>query len=334
MVELSRHIESLLLKHDCVIIPNFGGFVTHHVPAQYVEEERLYLPPTRSVGFNSMLQMNDGVLAQSVMQAEDASFPEAMRLVAEMVAHVKRALSEKGSYTFSNIGTLTYSLDGRYHFTPNEAGVTTPEHYALDSFGLNRLQTTMETEVIEEPVAPTPKAKKKTYTLHIHREWLGYGVASILALALYFTWSEPSADKISLQTQQANVFTQEIFRHPPTPAPAPEVKKEEISEAVLQTSETADAKVENPAPVAQEPETPVVKEGYTLVLASAVQLANAEALAQRLQKEGHSEAAVWTRRKMVRVIYGNYTTEAEAQAQLRTLRKHADFANAWVMKRK
>ena len=49
MIELERHIEILLLRHDCVILPGFGGFMTHHVEARYDEAERLFLPPLRTI---------------------------------------------------------------------------------------------------------------------------------------------------------------------------------------------------------------------------------------------------------------------------------------------
>ena len=55
MKELSQHIETLLLENDCVIIPGFGGFVAHYASAQWVEEECIYLPPTRNIGFNPQL---------------------------------------------------------------------------------------------------------------------------------------------------------------------------------------------------------------------------------------------------------------------------------------
>ena len=32
MIELARHIEILLLENDCVIIPDFGGFIAHYQP--------------------------------------------------------------------------------------------------------------------------------------------------------------------------------------------------------------------------------------------------------------------------------------------------------------
>ena len=73
MIELAQHIEALLLENDCVIVPNFGGFVAHYAPATYVKEENLFLPPTRTIGFNPQLKLNDGVLVQSYMSAYDTS---------------------------------------------------------------------------------------------------------------------------------------------------------------------------------------------------------------------------------------------------------------------
>lgn len=45
MLELAKHIENLLFKNECVIVPQLGGFVTHYVPAHFNPEEGLYLPP-------------------------------------------------------------------------------------------------------------------------------------------------------------------------------------------------------------------------------------------------------------------------------------------------
>ena len=65
MIELARHIEILLLENDCVIVPELGGFIAHYQPAHYEENEGVYVPPIRTVGFNSQLTMNDGLLVQA-----------------------------------------------------------------------------------------------------------------------------------------------------------------------------------------------------------------------------------------------------------------------------
>ena len=111
MIELSRHIESLMLKHDCVIVPNLGGFVTQYVPARRVDDEQLFLPPCRSVGFNPQLNLNDGLLVQSYMQAYDTNYPEALKLIDDAVVQLKQQLQEEGEYELSGIGKLTCTLD-------------------------------------------------------------------------------------------------------------------------------------------------------------------------------------------------------------------------------
>ena len=68
MIELAQHIETLLLENDCVIVPGFGGFVAHYSPATRVKEENIFLPPTRIIGFNPQLKLNDGVLCNLICQ--------------------------------------------------------------------------------------------------------------------------------------------------------------------------------------------------------------------------------------------------------------------------
>ena len=81
MIQLQRHIEILLLSHDCVIIPGFGGFIAHHVDARYDADDRLWLPPYRTLGFNPQLTLNDSLLVQSYVEAYDMSYPDALRQI-------------------------------------------------------------------------------------------------------------------------------------------------------------------------------------------------------------------------------------------------------------
>jgi NAD(P)-dependent dehydrogenase (short-subunit alcohol dehydrogenase family) len=46
------------LDNDCVIVPGFGGFMAHNIPAKYDEENCIFIPPMRIVGFNPQLTMN------------------------------------------------------------------------------------------------------------------------------------------------------------------------------------------------------------------------------------------------------------------------------------
>ena len=98
MIELERHIEILLLNNDCVIVPELGGFMAHHIDARYDEEEDMFLPPLRTLGFNPQLNINDSLLAQSYVEAYDISYPEALRRIEDEVNELKQHLENEGSY--------------------------------------------------------------------------------------------------------------------------------------------------------------------------------------------------------------------------------------------
>ena len=108
MIELAQHIEALLLENDCVIVPGFGGFVAHYAPATHVKEENLFLPPTRTIGFNPQLKLNDGVLVQSYMSAYDTSFADATRIVEKEVSAFIEILHEEGKAHLENVGEIHY----------------------------------------------------------------------------------------------------------------------------------------------------------------------------------------------------------------------------------
>ena len=139
MIELAQHIEVLLLENDCVIVAGLGGFVAHYTPGMRVAEENVFLPPTRSIGFNPQLKMNDDLLVQSYMAVYDTDFSDVTRIVEKEVAHIFTALHEEGKVDLPNIGELRYSIHGIYDFVPYDHKITTPYLYGLDSFEMQEL---------------------------------------------------------------------------------------------------------------------------------------------------------------------------------------------------
>lgn len=150
MKELISHIESLLLENDCVILPNFGGFITHHSTARWIEDEKIFLPPYRSVGFNAQLKINDGLLVQSYMQTYDATYPEATRLVEAAVERFAETLYKDGFLEMHGIGVLRRTINGEYSFDPTEDGVITPDLYGLGALPITPLCELRQAE--KEPI--------------------------------------------------------------------------------------------------------------------------------------------------------------------------------------
>lgn len=161
VIELERHIEVLLLSNDCVIVPDLGGFMTHHVESHYDEHDQMFIPPMRTLGFNPMLTMNDSLLVQSYVEAYDLSYPEALRRIESEVAELKHTLEVEGIYELCDIGILSRNADGKLIFEPCEAGLLTPELYGLSSFEMPQLEKHAEVIALNNTSEPVHKTEKK-----------------------------------------------------------------------------------------------------------------------------------------------------------------------------
>ena len=333
VIQIERHIEILLLSNDCVIVPDFGGFMAHHIEAHYEEDESLFLPPLRTLGFNPQLRLNDSLLAQSYIEAYDISYPEALRRIAGEVSELKQHLNENGSYELNDLGTIYLNDDGNYEFTPCEAGILTPSLYALSSFEMQplarqtatvvplteQLQQEEQTEAKEaedeRPSAATISIKVSTLR--------NIAAACIAVLVLWLFPSQFSND--AHQSAQQLQASSEIMQH---------MMPKNVTTGKPKAVVPQPAKTVQSAPIAKEKEeAPVVEDYFTIVLASQVSKKNADYYVEQLHKDGFSLAEVLLAGKNTRVIYGHFASESEAYNALRPLRsKSSEFAEGWVMK--
>lgn len=136
--------------------------MAHHIDAHYDEDDQLFLPPLRTLGFNQQLTMNDSLLAQSYVEAYDISYPEALRRIEDEVSQLKRRIENEGSYELNDIGVLSLCENGKYLFTPCEAGILTPELYGLSSFEMKPLKQ-RPAEMPAEVLAEQPAALKNEH---------------------------------------------------------------------------------------------------------------------------------------------------------------------------
>jgi hypothetical protein len=360
--ELKRHIEILLLDNDCVIVPDFGGFVTHYVSARYDENDNVFLPPSRTLGFNPQLRINDSLLVQSYVTAYDISYPEALRRIESEVEELQQTLRTEGRYVMDDIGTLTINSDGNYEFEPCEAGVLSPELYGFGSFGFLRLkdsrnakpQLKLELQGVQSqlPVSQTqfqdgqnqqedgPALLEFTESsgdgeraIEIKMSWIRNAVAVAAAIVAFFLMATPIANSDMGTSTMSNLQISMLQKLMPkdsnmTPAQpiATVLSKDSIKE------ETAKEDVVKEETKTAEPET-IPTTRYCIVLASQVKMSNAENFVEQLHKRGFNDAEVYVHKKTVRVICGSFETEAEAYRRINQLAGEKDFAEAWVYKR-
>lgn len=199
MKELARHIEVLLLENDCVIVPGLGGFIAHNKAAEFKDSANVFCPPVRTIGFNPQLIINDGLLAQSYMQAYDTDFPDASRKIESVVSQIKDSLYKNGQAELENIGTLYYTMAGVYGFEPYQNAFFSPSLYGLGSFSISPLselkpvkETTVEPRIIIETVPSCEEdSKEKAKQRHIIKRMAEHAVGIAAAVILFFVLSVP-----------------------------------------------------------------------------------------------------------------------------------------------
>ncbi len=359
MIEVKRHLEILLLDNDCVVVPDFGGFVAYHVSAHFDETDGLFIPPKRTVGFNPQLKMNDSLLAQSYVEAYDISYPEAIQRIENEVAELREIIARDGSYTLDGIGTLSGNDDGGYLFTPCESGILTPELYGLSTFSLtpatkeeNLPAEKKNAAPTEDETAPLPHPTltdvmdddEEERTISIKLSWIRNVSAVAAAVLLFLLMSKPVANgNYSSQAVTAlehhMVYRLAANDQPTKPtAASPVAQAQPIPSAADSAQALLAEKVEADtlaAPKTQPVAAPQTDASspYCLVLASRVKMSNAEDFVKKLKKRGFTDAEIYVRNNIVRVTYGRFRTEGEAYGARNSLCHNADFAEAWVYKK-
>ena len=138
MKNLAQHIESLLIQHECVIVPGLGGFVTYRDKAS-IRNNRLYAPAQR-VRFNHLLTYHDGLLAEAYMQDRHIGYTAALEAIKADVEQITTALNSGNTFILGRIGALSLSADNTI-ILKNEDCKFLPENIGLPIVNLKQLAT-------------------------------------------------------------------------------------------------------------------------------------------------------------------------------------------------
>ena len=368
VIEIERHIEILLLDNDCVIVPGLGGFTAHHVEARFDESDDVFLPPLRTLGFNQQLKINDSLLVQSYIEAYDISYPEALRRIEGEVEELRQRLANDGYYEMTDIGVLEMNEDGNIIFTPCEAGILTPGLYGLSSFEMQPLMaeestaSASSTQVQKPNVEPTPitttvfdqvRQKEETSandagqdtdndedaekTICIKVSWLrNAGIAAAAAVLLFFVIfpiSHSGLKNVNMGDFNGTSFFSKLM---PKDSQMNNINISEIKASAKDSSRQSvkDSVKDIVKDSIKVIEPKVKSDTFCIVLASCIPQKNAERYVEQLHKKGFDKAYAMVNNKMVRVIYGNYTSETDAYNDLQKIRSNDEFEQAWILKKK
>lgn len=341
MNTIVKHISQLLFHHECVILPNFGGFVCNYKPAYIQSVQHKIHPPSKQITFNKNLINNDGLLVNFVADKEGVAYEQALKKIENFVLSVKSKLKLEQEVCFEDIGTFVMDKEGRIYFEPSSS-----ENYLLTAYGLTSIQVTpIVREKYEEKIVAQVKALPKNKSNV--RKWVA-AAAVIIPLGFFAFWIPTKYDLSSnINYAKLNPFTEE---KPATYSPS-EVTLPEESHLASLSDELSKAdstpylsfswiKDQEPITIALEEKhiavadtTRVAKKNiplrYHIIAGCFSEKKNAKKMVKKLKSKGFEAWIVGQRKGLWTVSYNSFTTREKAVDALAFAK--ADNDKAWIL---
>lgn len=321
-MNISVYLIELLRLHDCVIIPDLGGFVTNYRPAEMDLASNSFSPPRKEIIFSNKLDKNDGLLVNHISESEGVGYLEARLIVSEIVDEMKSRLENGEKIELPMIGSLQYDRNERLVFEPE-----IQENLLLDAFGLEGFQfpqirhsdvfNTKHPYVDKEAVRPIFN-KRRIKSLAV-------GIPIILAL-LIIPATRSSWKNYSFRNNQASSTAAIELIQPSSPfASTPSSSVETKSSASLNAIPN---KKENPSPASVNASS----EGKYHVIGGCFKIKeNADNLFNQLRERGYISELNQLPNGNYMVTVQSYAGWDEARIALSKLREEEPSAGYWIL---
>ena len=110
---LIRHVEYLLERRNCVVLPGLGALICATESARFDQRHvGVLLPPRRRVAFNSSITSDDGILCASYRRGLGVTLEEARQRVASAIDSLRQAVLLDGSASFGRLGFFRTTPEG------------------------------------------------------------------------------------------------------------------------------------------------------------------------------------------------------------------------------
>lgn len=319
--DLITYIKELLEVTDCVVVPQFGGFVCELKEAQINPQSHVFSPPSKEIMFNESLVRDDGLLTHHISVREYTGYGEARQWIQAEVQMWKEKLLRGESLHFEELGDLHLSGEGNIIFTPS-----LNKNYFTDSFGFH--------EFISPAVRSVSK-EKTLAALPVKEPALAYVASFILLLALFTTWFYFQWNAVEKEfSQQATLLPVEkapLSNPPNIVNPVKPAKKVEEKEPAVNESEAIPAK-EIKEEKSKKP-TPAVKTSgkmHYIVAGAFRDSRNAQKLIRRLKRKGfHPGIAGLSPKGLLIVYYEGYSDAHKALYELKRIKRKTN-RSAWL----
>ncbi|MDC3070854.1 SPOR domain-containing protein [Bacteroidota bacterium] len=289
------HIKELLFRHDCVIIPNFGGLVSNPVSSKINTASGTIFPPSKLIVFNKNLSINDGLLINHISKKEKISIDDSKNIVFDFSKKITNSLMTERSMRLNNIGLFTLGSEDNIIFHQDIAN-----NFDLNSFGFESFQIQKKTitkKIIDINQSSTTKK-------------ISYKAAAVLIplilLSLTNILLDTSTSNINIQKSDLNFFKK--------------IKMPKLN--------VAENKIEKEIDKIETITTPKMK-NYHVIAGAFIEKSNAEKLNNSLIESNFNSKILLSQNGYHRVSYNSFESKENAIIELEKLKRINK--SAWIL---
>lgn len=322
MNQLISHIEFLLHDHNCVIIPDFGGFVVNGVSPQR-DGIAVFHAPVCELVFNRDLTHNDGLIAQLYMKNGNMTFESAMQKVAQDIQLLKRQLREQRHVDMGKLGAFDMHDDKRFVYTPGE-------FIRPALFGLTR--ATLKPLIQMQPAVAAPKNENR-------QGWTRNAVitAAGAAAVILLMFLLPVSDT-SLARQSARMLSETGWSKPKASPPVSSIAMTDELAAnetpIAEEQSIASNEINMPAVDITGQDAVNDLPRYYIVMGVYKGMESAQKTTELLLEEGFHQTGLLERPDRIDVYAASFTDENAAKVYLKEVhKKFSGHNDAWILKR-
>ena len=161
-----NYLIELLKDNECVIVPEFGAFISQRRSATIDYANHRFMPPYKELVFNNKLTNNDDLLLNYIMQKENITKDEALDKIQKFVNQSAAILDVNFELELEGLGKLR-NFSGDYVFETKKDINILGDSFGLTSFNYQPIFRTETYQVIKEKIVVEQKQKNTEYSIAI-----------------------------------------------------------------------------------------------------------------------------------------------------------------------
>jgi hypothetical protein len=314
-MDIGKHIKELLLLHDCVILPELGGFVANYKPAVFDPGRSTASPPSKHILFNPSLIHNDGLLYANLSAVSGHGYKDVENLAQKYVQEIRDRIRQGGKFEIKGLGYFYLDPEKQIRFTGDPG-----QNFLLESYGLPFLQY-REFDRAPHPetyrvlhTEPDPQARQKRT-----RRWIYAAAAACLLSAMILIPARNGYfNRAGMDLPARDSFLKE------QPREAPVQVSGTVGQPAGLAAGTGISTIAEPGMLQALPGSE-----FDIVVGSFHDFGNARLLRNRLVEQGYRARILSSGQGFWRVSAGTYSIREEAADNLTDVR--GEFKTAWIL---